>query len=50
MAYIAVGTTARYWGAETGYLWQALASQPELSVTQMGSDMVVLQYSGGTRR
>lgn len=50
VAYIAVGTTARYWGTETGYVWQALVSQPELEVAEMGSDMVILEYNPGTRR
>ncbi len=45
--YIALGTTSRYWGARTGYSWQQVASQPQVKLELVGTDLVVLRYVGG---
>ena len=49
VAYIAVGTTSRYWGTGSGYAWQQLLAQPEVQLELLGTDMVVLRYVGAPR-
>ena len=46
VAYIALGTTSRYWGSAPGYVWQAIASQSEVELHRVGTDLVVLRYLG----
>jgi hypothetical protein len=46
VAYIAVGTTSRYWGPGTGYAWQQILDQPEVRLELTGTDMVILRYLG----
>jgi hypothetical protein len=46
VAYIAVGTTSRYWGPGTGYAWQQVLDQPEVQLELTGTDMVILRYLG----
>ena len=46
VAFVALGTTSRYWGSEVGYAWQEVLSQQEVQLELQGSDVTILRYVG----
>lgn len=44
IAYLAVGTTSVYYGSSIGYALDDLLLQPQLTVWDVGTDMVILRY------
>lgn len=46
VAFIALGTTSRYWGSEVGYAWQEVLAQQEARLELRGSDVAILRYVG----